>query len=380
MFKKILLPTLCLLSYGLYANPQTITIENAQNHFTANPHFDLNSDPQCKAVWWQISSSEEFFPETILSEGICHNIDSIVLSQNEKEILDDHSTYYFHARGCGENECGSWSDPFFFTIEKESDVQKPTCTYASKRVSSDNETEYVRNPYVSEEIWNALSPYFLPATSPEKAALDRIFSQKRRILSSRKAMIRSGFSMISRPKDKVIVAKHPYLKGYLIKAYTDNMQAPDTYWWKKRIDGVNIIQQKINQYGYQGIMKTPRKWIYPIPTEPSPMEGATNRKNFILVVEEMDILDAKHNLKAYKTKMTPQILDAFFIILMELGLIDSVYADNTPFCTDGRLAFIDTEHSLETTRPVPISVVAKYLSPQMYTYWEQLIVNGIPNR
>jgi hypothetical protein len=237
-------------------------------------------------------------------------------------------------------------------------------------------TEYFRNPYVSDEIWGTLSPYFLPPTSMAKAYFDRIFNQKHRVLKSRKSMIKSGFIMISHPKDKVIVAKHPYLKGYLVKVYTDDMEAPDTYWWKKRIDGVNKIQNKIIEYGYQEIMKTPKKWIYPVPFSPS--MGAP-RKNFILVVEEMDILSKKKNLKAYKKKMNPKILNAFFTLMTELNLIDSVYADNTPFCKDGKLAFIDTEHSLDTTCLVPVSVVAQYLSSEMYTYWEQLIVNGISN-
>ena len=236
---------------------------------------------------------------------------------------------------------------------------------------------YVRNPYVSQEIWDTLSPYFIPEYFPEKAALDYIFSQ-RRVLSSIKSLWKSGFTLITDSNDKIVVAKHPYLKGYLIKAYTDTMDFPDYYWWKKRIDGIHAIQAKIEQYGLQGIMKTPKKWIYPLPAEPAPKEGAPYPKNFILIVEEMDILSYRKNLKAYKKKMTPQILDAFYIMLTELLLLDSVYADNTSFCKDGRLAFVDSEHSLDTTRPVPLTHVAQYLSPEMYAYWEQLIINGGP--
>lgn len=239
-------------------------------------------------------------------------------------------------------------------------------------------TPYVKNPYVSEELWNTLFPYFLPEYSSEKAALDYIFC-KRRVLSSIQSMCKSGFIILTPPDDKIVVAKHPYLKGYLVKAYTDKMDFPDWYMWKKRIDGIRVIKEKIEQHGFQGMMKTPKKWIYPLPAEPSPKKGAPYRKNFILVVEEIDILDYKHNRKAYYKKMTPEILDAFYMMLTELLLIDSVYADNTPFCKDGRLAFIDTEHSMDTTMPVPISVVAQHLSPAMHAYWEQLIVNGGPH-
>lgn len=40
----------------------------------------------------------------------------------------------------------------------------------------------------------------------------------------------------------------------------------------------------------------------PLPAEPLPKKGAPYPKNFILVVEEMDILSYKKNLKAYKKK------------------------------------------------------------------------------
>jgi hypothetical protein len=199
------------------------------------------------------------------------------------------------------------------------------------------------------------------------------------VVSSYKSFYKSGFTCLTASKDKIVVARHPYLKGFLIKAYTDKMDSADWHWWKKRIDGTIAIRECIAQHGYEGIMKTPKKWIYPLPPEPHPLPNAPFRKNFILVVEEMDILDRKNNFTAYKTQMTPQILDAFYTILTEMKLIDSIYADNTPFCKDGRLAFVDTEHSLDNTRPVPLSTVAKYLSHKMYSYWEQLLVNGGPS-
>jgi hypothetical protein len=252
-------------------------------------------------------------------------------------------------------------------------------SWTQKRVHTPNgttTTKYVQNPYVTEEMWNTLSPYFLPEHFPEKAILDEIFSQ-RRVLGSHKMMQKSGFIILSAENDKIVVAKHVSLKGYIIKAYTDEMPYADWYWWKKRIDGMRVIQAKINELGYQGIMKAPKKWIYPVPPKPDTKEGA-NRKNFILIAEDMEILSYKKNLKAYKNKMTKEILNAFYTMLTELKLIDSVYADNTPFAKDGRLAFVDSEHSLDTSMAVPITEVAQYLSPEMHRYWEQLIVNGIP--
>jgi hypothetical protein len=312
-------------------------------------------------------------------EDTCVSKDCIFLTESQKAALDNQTIYYFRAKGISSAHFGDWSEPYTFVINAAENLPIDQNQHFRKNLSLEVLTGYERNPFVSEEVWAALTPYFLPENCSQKATLDKIFS-KRRVLSSRKSMVKSGFTLLTHKDDKIIVAKHPYLKGLLIKAYSDEMGAPDWFWWKKRIDGVRAIEQKIVQCGYQGMMKTPKKWIYPLPATPSPKNGAPYRKNFILVVEDMDILDRKHNLKAYRNKMTPQILDIFYIMLTDLLLLDSVYADNVPFCKDGKLAFIDTEHSLDTTRPVPVSTVAKYLSPAMYSYWEQLIIHGGPPR
>lgn len=243
-------------------------------------------------------------------------------------------------------------------------------------VPSGHAIEYPRNPCVEEKTWKMLTPYFLPDAEAKKV-LDQIF-RKRRVLNSLRDVNKAGFFLISKPEEtKLFVAKHPKLKGYLIKAYLDTVQTTDWIWWKKRIEGVKIIQASIDAHGYQEIMKTPKKWIYPLPADSSPEEGK-GLHHFILVVQEMDILGPKANRKAYKKKMTPARLDAFYTILMENFLIDSVYADNTPFCEDGRQAFIDAEHAQDHTRPVPIWTVGQYLTPEMVGYWEQLIVHGLP--
>ena len=238
-----------------------------------------------------------------------------------------------------------------------------------------NDAPYVRNPYVSEDLWDALVPYFLPTDSPIRPVLDHIFS-KRRALRSPAALRKSGFHLMKHSKVKnFIVAKHPKLKGYIIKAYLDTSDAVEWEWWKKRIDGAHVIQDSIEKHGFENILRTTKKWIYPLPAEPSPKEGHM-RRNFILIVKEVDILNQHDNRKAYRKKMTPKILNALYTVIMENRLIDSVYSNNVPFCRDGRLAFIDTEHAQDTTRPVPIATVAQYLSPKMYEYWEQLITHG----
>ncbi len=234
---------------------------------------------------------------------------------------------------------------------------------------------YTDNPYVEAKVWEILTPYFLPEHFPEKAALDRIFS-KRRVLSSEKALRKSGFLIVN-TSEKILVARHYQLKGYLIKTYLDDSavlketNTQEWYWWKKRIDGANIIQASINNFGYQDIMKVPKKWIYPLPADPAPKEGQ-NGRNFILVVEDMQAFDKFNARKAYRHAITPSLLDAIYAMLIDTQLYDGVYPHNVPFCSDGKLAFVDTEHVYHPYE-VPLVVLAQYLSPDMHAYWDQLI-------
>lgn len=236
---------------------------------------------------------------------------------------------------------------------------------------------YEKNPQVAEYIWNTLEPYFVPEYSKEKIALDTIF-QEEGVLKSIKTLNRAGFHLITNPKSKIIVLSHSDLKGYLFKVYLESENIPEWDCWLRRARGSRVIQDAINEYGYEHIMKVPRKWIYPLPQDKRPLKEGTFRKYFVLLVEKMDILSYKKNKRAFKTKVNQETLIALYTLLTENLLIDSVYADNIPFCKDGRIAFVDTEFSGDRTRDVPLSAVGQYLSSDMLAVWEQLIINGVP--
>jgi len=233
---------------------------------------------------------------------------------------------------------------------------------------------YVRNPYVDDVTWNALTPYFLPSNSHERAVLDRIF-MKKRALSSFESMEKMGFWVIADVQKQLVVAFHQKLKGYIIKAYLDTFNVDEAYWFKRRIDGARHIQASIEAHGFEHIMKVPKKWIYPLPPGPDPKPGNT-RRNFLLICEEMDILSDEKNRNAYQKKASREILDALYLIITENLLIDSVYIDNIPFCKDGRIAFIDTEHFLDTTHTLSLEVFLRFISPQMGEYWQYLMWHG----
>lgn len=233
------------------------------------------------------------------------------------------------------------------------------------------QTKYPYNPLVPAEYWIQAEPYFLPFDHPLKSKLDRLFRNER-VTESPDSFAKGGFGKVKlSPKGNLVVGRSRELSGYLIKAFLD-VQAPVCEWcnWIKRIEGANAIRNALQRHGFTDFV-VPRKWIYPLPQDPSPMASlSSQRKNFILVVEDMRILSNKENLKAYKKKITQKHLDQLYILFSELGLLDSVYPDNIPFTVKGTIAFIDTEHHHH--KMVPYHVLSHYLSPSMQTYWNSL--------
>lgn len=231
--------------------------------------------------------------------------------------------------------------------------------------------DYPYNPHVDVATWDRVKPYFLPIDHPIKTILDTIF-QSDRVTLSRENFAAAGFTL-NAPKDpgNLVVGKHSLLQGYLVKAYLDNQYAFEWGNFIGRITGAESIQKCIEKHHYEDLFRVPKKWIYPLPLDPSPPEEENyHRKNFILIVEEMPLLDHHQNAKAFKNKITPQILDALYVIIHEEGLIDSVFRGNIPFDSSGKLNFIDTEH--HHLSPIPYEHLTRYLSPEMQMYWQNL--------
>ncbi len=238
---------------------------------------------------------------------------------------------------------------------------------------------YPRNPYVDEALWNDLEPYFLPEDMPVKAKLDKIFTASR-VTQNLPALKVAGFKIPRLRKfAKVIVAKHPKVKGYVLKLFTDDNYLDNEWFdWKRRILGAHYIQETIDRLGYQHLFKVPKKWIYPLPTEPGPTPGSI-RKNFILVVEDMRIFSSSRNLSWWKSvAMTEELMDSIYIVFQECGLADSVYPDNLCFSRDRKMAFVDTQHF--TVWPVPFFKLLPYFSSKKQQYWQSLMDHGGPVR
>lgn len=238
---------------------------------------------------------------------------------------------------------------------------------------------YVKAPTASNESWEAVQPFLLPFNHPVKKILDKIFKGCERPLLSSKNMKKAGFFNYT-PSDKgIIVTGHPRLKGYLLKIYLDTCYLPEWKLWIQRIVGADQIRQSIIEFGYTPMMKAPKKWIYPLPNSQPPPEGEGYfPKHYVLVVQDMGILSEQANIQNWRHQATPALLDAFYNFVVVNGLIDSYFVDNSPFCFDKKIAFLDTEHYNVDLAHFPNRqyVLSQFLSPEMRNYWEQLIHNG----
>lgn len=233
--------------------------------------------------------------------------------------------------------------------------------------------DFVKPHHIPESVWETVSPYFIPEDHPMKPKLDEVFSSQRRVISTTETLKKAGFKNAKPGRWKgTIVAYHPSLEGYLVKMYSDD-QTEKIDWAKfiDRVKGSLALREAIDRYQWHDLFKVPNKWIYPLPENPAPTPGKP-RKNFILLVEDMNLLSKKANLKKWERSSLPKkYLNCLFVLISEVGLRDSVYAFNIPFSTDGKIAFIDTEHYHKW--PVHYRALLQYLSPCNREYWKQLI-------
>lgn len=226
---------------------------------------------------------------------------------------------------------------------------------------------------VPEDILRIVEPYLLPNDHPTKGALDQIFSASRATFSEA-AMKKAGFFDPYIRSKGMIVTGHPRLKGYLIKVFLDDYDVPEWAYWVKRIEGAKTVQAVLDKYGYNKIMKVPKKWIYHLPNSPAPKEGSPFPKSFVLVVQDMGIVGDEANTSKYRYGITKVHLEALYKVITECKLVDSVYLDNIPFCFDNKIAFLDTEWVNVTDRKLKLNYLTKYFSPDLQKYWLSLII------
>jgi hypothetical protein len=236
--------------------------------------------------------------------------------------------------------------------------------------------DYVKPEHVQQHIWEALQPHFLPNDHPIKARLDSIFSKRvnRNVLSLETA----GFTTPKPGKySNTVVSKHPKLKGYIVKLYTESEPVNDGFELLLRIKGAQIARDLIARYGYESYFEVPEKWIYPLPAS---VEGkGPHRKSFVLIAEDMGLMHKSENQYWFKTDfISKEILDALYTIVQEGGLDDSILPFNIPITKNGKLAFIDT--AVFHRWPIRFYMLTQYLSSSKQKYWKKLIKQNGPRK
>jgi hypothetical protein len=242
-----------------------------------------------------------------------------------------------------------------------------------------SEGVYRRPPQVPPEVWERVSPHFLPPEHPIKQQLDKIF-KKHRVLDSEKSLAKAGFTGgVIRKWTRLVVAKHPKMKGFVFKAYLDTQHPhrglPEYEFWLKRIEGTRILKEYIDAHHWQDEFKVPRKWIYPLPEKPH--AKGKYPKNFLLIAEDMDIYSDAENERIWESDLiSPTLLDHLFQMITDLGFRDCAKPDNIPFARDGRVALIDTQSFYEPS--VAYGRLLHHLNPANKAYWDYLINHGLP--
>lgn len=220
---------------------------------------------------------------------------------------------------------------------------------------------YTKPEALSSEVWQDAQQHLLPLSHPIKSKLDTLF-EKKDITQNRKSLQKAGFIHTKTGTwSHTVVAKHPKIPGYYFKLHTNDQKNIDSYTLlKTRIEGANSLQAAIVRHKYSHYFKVPKKWLYPIPNSPK----------FILVAEDCQLISVAGSKAKWRNLTDPKLLTAFFILLQEEGLSDSVHCKNAAFNLDGKLCFIDLERHHQW--PVPFEQLLPFLSKKMQQHWKGL--------
>lgn len=232
---------------------------------------------------------------------------------------------------------------------------------------------YERNPYVPEEIWKEVEPFLMPQDHPIKAKLDKIFNQNKRITASKETLLSEGFIPTQVQGAVCLALRHLNFPDYIFKVFPDDKNTRvDWQSWVKRVKGAERIRKAIKKFKYDRFFKVPNKWIYPLPSEPSPTQlKLGGRKNFILVVDNMHPIPKERNWHLWRSTLDPKFLRRIMKIVIETGAGDAIRANNLPFCIDGKQAFLDTERT--EVWPIDFHPMKEFLNKKMRKVLEKLI-------
>lgn len=230
-----------------------------------------------------------------------------------------------------------------------------------------------KNPYLKKGLQTLIVPYLLPLNHPTQPALKEIFSVSR-VTENEETLLAAGFEILSRETGSfVVVARHPKVPGYIFKLYYDSEMR---YRIKrgKKTNCESLVYRCISAEQIKKLIRSrkfshftvPDKWIYILPLVPT--SKSPNQQPILLLETDMQLVDEKETLIAWKTKAKKEHLNELYQILKR-GYGSTALSINVPYTKNGTFAFIDTENpkscNLKSSR--------KYFSEEMQLYWKTLI-------
>lgn len=262
-------------------------------------------------------------------------------------------------------------------IKAEEAAAKKGRSKAEPQVKKSGNQDFEKNRVISAFTKNVMRPYVIPDKHPAKKTMDSIFSE--RVTYNEKLFLDADFKIISkRPRSYVYVARHPKLKGYIVKAYMDTekrlkMRRDSWYWLVKRCEGAAKIKKIITEKKIK-YFSVADKWIYPLPDKNLPPRDKKHKRHLAaLLAKDMRLIPYQENLLKWKTIVNKEYLDElYYVISRAKG--SSYRPDNIWYSYNNTFAFIDTEYP---SKSPDYYSIREFLNASMREYWDSLVKNGI---
>lgn len=173
------------------------------------------------------------------------------------------------------------------------------------------------------------------------------------MFDSRKDWAAAGFTVFDRHDEtRIMVARHSCVPGLLFKKYSNPASVDQCRNYESRIEGADRLRSFVSERGLKHIV-VPQKWMIDLPVT----HGSCAH---VLVVDEIDVVSVKEIQQRYRSISEP-VLRELCLVLFRFRGLDSI-VDNVAFTTEGKLAFIDTEHWYGGRRRPYLRHIRQFLS------------------
>ena len=175
------------------------------------------------------------------------------------------------------------------------------------------------------------------------------------MFDSRRDWAAAGFTVFDRHDEtRIMVARHEAAPGLLFKKYSRAVSVNQCKNYDARVEGAERLRAFIAEHNLKHVV-VPQKWIIDLPSDFGPCAH-------VLVVEQLNLVHVNAIGKQYRAIDDAHLRELCLVLYHFRGL-DSII-DNVAFTTDGKLAFIDTEHWRGGRRRPYLRYIRRHLSDE----------------